>query len=231
MDAEQARALRAPFPPEDVDRKPQPYKKDSAKGRCPECEGWHGLPALHLDYVGHAAATDRLLSVDPSWSWEPVPNPASLGLPCAPGGMWIRLTVCGVTRLGYGDADGKTGGNAVKETIGDAIRNAGMRFGVGLDLWRREDKGRRQVEDEQSEAERPQVPPTPVDERPALKAEIARVGKAMGLSQESLAEQFAAHNGGLWISDGSQQQLSGFLAGLRQAAWQQEQQRKTGVAS
>jgi hypothetical protein len=45
------------------------------------------------------------------------------------------LTIAGVTRLGYGHADGKQGPDAVKETIGDALRNAGMRFGVGLDLW------------------------------------------------------------------------------------------------
>lgn len=49
--------------------------------------------------------------------------------------MWIKLTVLGMTRLGYGDADGKTGPSAMKERIGDALRNAGMRFGMALDLW------------------------------------------------------------------------------------------------
>jgi hypothetical protein len=53
--------------------------------------------------------------------------------------MWIRLTVCGVTRLGYGAADGKQGGDAVKEIIGDALRNAAMRFGAALDLWHKGD--------------------------------------------------------------------------------------------
>jgi hypothetical protein len=57
----------------------------------------------------------------------------------ADGGMWIRLTICGVTRLGYGDAQGKTGGNATKERIGDALRNAAMRFGAALDLWHKGD--------------------------------------------------------------------------------------------
>ena len=51
------------------------------------------------------------------------------------GGMWIKLTVCGITRLGYGDAESKTGPNATKERIGDALRNAAMRFGAALDLW------------------------------------------------------------------------------------------------
>jgi hypothetical protein len=90
---------------------------------------------VKLSYVGHAALTDRLLDADPSWTWEPVANPEALGLPIAPNGMWIRLTVCGVTRLGYGDAGAKKGGDAVKEIIGDALRNAAMRFGAALDLW------------------------------------------------------------------------------------------------
>ena len=55
------------------------------------------------------------------------------------GGMWIKLTVCGVTRLGYGDAQGKEGGNAIKEAIGDALRNAAMRFGAALELWHKGD--------------------------------------------------------------------------------------------
>lgn len=91
---------------------------------------------VKLAYVGHAALTDRLLEVDPSWAWEPLAYGPD-GLPAIDecGGLWIKLTVCGVTRLGYGDAQGKTGGNAMKERIGDALRNAAMRFGAALDLW------------------------------------------------------------------------------------------------
>lgn len=132
--------LRVPFEPNQISKLPKPYKKDSPKGNCKECGGYHGLPAVHLDYVGHAALTDRLLNADPAWTWEPV----AMGDDGQPkldkdGGMWIRLTVCGVTRLGYGDAQGKTGGNAVKERIGDALRNAAMRFGAALDLWHKGD--------------------------------------------------------------------------------------------
>jgi hypothetical protein len=132
-------ALRAPFPPNQISKLPKPFKKDAPKGKCPECGGYHGLPAVHLDYVGHAALTDRLLDVDPHWTWEPVADPASMGLPIAAGGMWIKLTVCGVSRYGFGHPDGKTGGDAVKETIGDALRNAAMRFGAALDLWHKGD--------------------------------------------------------------------------------------------
>jgi hypothetical protein len=81
-----------------------------------------------LAYVGHAALTDRLLDADLHWSWEPL-SMASNGLPMMDdlGGMWIKLTVCGVTRLGYGHAGAKIGG--------DALRNAAMRFGAALELW------------------------------------------------------------------------------------------------
>lgn len=91
---------------------------------------------IQLDFVGHGYITQRLLDVDPLWDWEPVAFD-QLGLPQLDefGGLWIRLTVCGMTRLGYGDAGGRRGPNAVKEAIGDALRNAGMRFGLALDLW------------------------------------------------------------------------------------------------
>lgn len=87
-----------------------------------------------LDYVGHAATTDRLLQVDPAWNWEPFATDAN-GLPAVDsrGNLWIRLTVCGVTRIGVGD------GKSHKELIGDAIRNAAMRFGVALDLWSKDE--------------------------------------------------------------------------------------------
>src|SRR5690606_27582824 len=125
---------------------------------------WHGLPAMHLDFVGHAAVTDRMLDVDPFWNWEPLACD-QYGLPLFDnnGGLWIRLTIAGVTRLGYGDAQGKRGGDAVKEAIGDAIRNAAMRFGVALDLWHKGDL-HPDTTDVQEEAE------APVDEDPAVRA-------------------------------------------------------------
>ncbi len=136
--------LRVPFAPNQISKLPKPYKKESPKGNCKECGGYHGLPAAHLDYVGHAALTDRLLDTDPEWFWEPAAFGEN-GLPCfdASGGLWIRLTVCGVTRLGYGHANNKGGfgdaGTREKEVIGDALRNAAMRFGAALDLWHKGD--------------------------------------------------------------------------------------------
>lgn len=140
--------LRLPFGPHEVSKKPVPLKwmTDEAREKkgavcftCPECGGWHHRKADHLDYVGHAALTNRLLECDLGWNWEPVAFTEDGTPKMQNGGMWIRLTVCGVTRLGFGDADGKQGGNAIKEVIGDALRNAAMRFGAALDLWHKGD--------------------------------------------------------------------------------------------
>lgn len=93
-----------------------------------------------LDYMGHADVTDALLAHDPLWNWEPLAF-TEKGLPAVihdkegwPRGLWITLTVHGHTRLGYGTCQpGKD--EAIKELIGDAIRNAAMRFGIALALW------------------------------------------------------------------------------------------------
>ena len=131
--------LRKPFEHNQISKLPKETRKQiderkansSASVNCKVCGGWHHKNAVHLDYVGHAALTDRLLDTDIEWSWKPLALTAE-GLPAFDrnNGLWIELTVCGVTRIGYGAADGKTGGDAVKEIIGDALRNAGMRFGA-----------------------------------------------------------------------------------------------------
>lgn len=104
--------------------------------------------------MGHAALTDRLLEVDPQWSWKPMAvNEHGLPIYDQFGGLWIWLTICGVTRPGYGFADGKSGGNAIKEAIGDALRNAGMRFGAALDLWHKGDLHEAEMEKGQQPTE------------------------------------------------------------------------------
>src|SRR6478736_2056448 len=97
VDIEKLKRLRDPFPQHQISKLPKPYKKDSPKGKCAECGAYHALPAVHLDYVGHAALTDRLLDVDPEWTWEPLAFDQK-GFPLLDenGGMWIKLTVCGV---------------------------------------------------------------------------------------------------------------------------------------
>lgn len=142
--------LREPFAAHHISKLPKPtkaqtdaVKADFKKGvRCKDCGSWHHPDVVHLDYVGHAALTDRLLDTDPMWSWEPVAFRDGLPAFDSTGGLWIRLTICGVTRLGYGHAAAKPGvdpGAREKEVIGDALRNAAMRFGAALDLWHKGD--------------------------------------------------------------------------------------------
>lgn len=145
-------ALREPFPAEQIGKlprvtckrcseSPQKVCADHRKERCSVCGGNLTTAHMHLDYVGHAAVTDRLLKVDPHWTWEPMAfdangAPAVTNVGVMPGekiGLWIKLTVLGTTRPGFG------GGSNMKEAIGDALRNAAMRFGVALDLWSKQD--------------------------------------------------------------------------------------------
>jgi len=143
--------LRAEFPPSQVGKLPRITCPDCSqsrgrvcsehrKGRCQECGNFITERHIHLDYVGHGAVTHRLLEVDPAWSWEPLAFD-DRGLPFmerdrngSPVSLWIRLTVCGVTRLGVGTCPAGQF-DAEKVLIGDALRNAAMRFGVALDLW------------------------------------------------------------------------------------------------
>ena len=159
-DIEQLAKLRVPFPAEQIGKLP--------KG------------GVTLDFVGHGYITARLLDVDPMWNWHPLACD-DLGLPQLDenGGLWIKLTVCGVTRLGYGDAGGRKGPNAIKEAIGDAIRNAGMRFGLALDLWCKGD---------------PDAPaPKSAYEIAVLKLKAVCARK--GLDQKAVADRFEADYG------------------------------------
>ena len=140
--------LRDPFPANQIGKlakgsKAQTQCDAKEKQNCNICGGWHHPKMIHLDYVGHAALTDRLLDADPKWYWEPLAFD-DRGLPAfdQSGGLWIKLTVCGVTRLGYGNAESsqfKEVGARDKEVIGDALRNAAMRFGAALELWHKGD--------------------------------------------------------------------------------------------
>lgn len=141
--------LRADFPDKLRSFKPiamckaEEYKQ-LPKGKCNVCGGYHATSKTnHLEYVGHAALTKRLLDTDIGWEWNPLALDAK-GLPLfdEKGGLWIKLTVCGMTRLGYGQAvDNQYAeiGSRTKELIGDALRNAGMRFGMALELWHKGD--------------------------------------------------------------------------------------------
>lgn len=102
--------------------------------------------AKKLDYVGHANLRDILCYADPLWTWQhggydanghrvPLIDRDGQG---RARGIWIDLTVYGVTKPGYGtvaaDVDAM---NAMKELIGDALRNAAQSFGIAVALWAR----------------------------------------------------------------------------------------------
>lgn len=103
--------LRAAFEPAQIGKLPATAKR-------PE-----------LDFVGHAAVTDRLNKWAPDTTWR-VLKWFAVGET-----VWIHgeMTVGGVTREEFGD------GSDLKEAMGNFIRRAAMRFGVALDLWSRQE--------------------------------------------------------------------------------------------
>lgn len=210
--SEQKVRLTDPFPQSAVGKLPKMTCRDCGdrktecakhrKKKCRECGNYLG-EHIHIDYVGHAHVTERLLQVDPNWTWEPLATNGD-GMPRFDnaGGLWIRLTVNGQTKIGYGDADGRQdSGLAVKIAIGDALRNAAMRFGVALDLWKKEtpelvgDVPVRQVErpKEQTEDEK----------KRELRGQIAAVARSRGRGIEETAADFHQWSRGTSITDAS----------------------------
>jgi hypothetical protein len=164
---EQWKALQEPFSEDAIEHRPQPIlsQKDDPEQGSDYCQQgrqvktkWGSKPvsadgffcgnrhrwSVHLTYVGHAGLTMRLNDVctPAGWDWEPVAVDEH-GFPMLwNGSLWIHLTVLGVRKKGVGDAEGRTGPSAIKETIGDAMRNAAMRFGIATYLWGKSDKAK-----------------------------------------------------------------------------------------
>lgn len=155
--------------------------KTHPKQWCDACRQTITTQHMHLDYVGHAVLTRRMLEIDSEWNWEPLAF-GDDGLPkvvfhSTPkdgefGVLWIRLTLGGVTRLGVGTAP-KGKQDLMKELIGDALRNAGLRFGLALDLWAKgdivEDDDAPPTEAKQASSPKPAAP---------VKAATTRTGAA-----------------------------------------------------
>jgi hypothetical protein len=218
---EQQAALRAPFPAEEIGKLPRLFchacRESQRKvcqehrwEKCTECGQKHSTGSFHLDYVGHAETTDRLLSVDPSWTWEPM-GTDERGMPIfdALGGLWLRLTVCGHSRIGYGFADGKKGGDAIKEAIGDGIRNAAMRFGVALDLWRKTDRVERQAGASQ------ETEPAAPTRRDLLRRQVMDAAAAVELgSVVAVRDDYTAWSQGAAISEADDDTLARYRDSL-----------------
>lgn len=188
IDAEALKLLRQKFPAENIGKLPKVFCWDCTQAakqkrgatcdkhgsaKCNECGNRLTTAHLHIDYVGHAEVTDRLLDADLEWNWRPMAfTPQGLPQFDEHGGLWMYLTVGGVERIGYGHADGKAGPNAIKEAIGDALRNSGMRFGVALDQWAKSDLHAKDDQDDD-------VPP-PAEDQPASSEQINSILIGLG---------------------------------------------------
>lgn len=143
-------------------------RQDHRKVDCAACGNWITSAHIHLDYVGHADVTDRLLEADPAWTWEPFALSEEDGTPLISRNgseltMWIRLTVCGVTRPGVGSV-APDSFDVAKQLIGDALRNAAMRFGIALDLWTKHEALDSTIALEDAPAAQSETPAPPVEE-------------------------------------------------------------------
>jgi hypothetical protein len=142
--------------------------KGAPSARCNVCGGYHpggGNPNTpHLEYVGHAEIMDRLDEVDPDWTYtvqRDIPetimlkwldtgaSPEAIAIlaeqypfKIVNGSITGTLTVLGRTVICVGDAQEKRGPNALKEMIGDLLRNGAMRLGIGRYLWSRSDRAK-----------------------------------------------------------------------------------------
>lgn len=164
MDKTMQTALMKDFTAEQMGHKPATWCRQcsevvrSRKGksctdhreiRCDKCKTKITEAHVCLDFVGHADVRARLCEVDPEWTWAPFEFPGTGSLVLNDGqpvGLWIHLTIGGVSKPGYGSCE-KGKSEAVKELIGDAIRNAGLSFGIAWKLWA---KGERSSNDSAS---------------------------------------------------------------------------------
>lgn len=144
---------------------------------------------VQLSYMGHAEVTLALIDVDPLWSWEPFALDASGGPLITHEGnrlvMWGRLTVHGKSIVGVGTCEARKG-DPEKELIGDFLRNAAMRFGIGTKLWSK------------AEAHSDPEPPSAPEPRPASSRASAELYKACRLLTDAAKDglrDFAKENG------------------------------------
>lgn len=193
-------ALAAPFKDDEIELLPKYTGKKGPDGKppkdsyqkCAECGGYHPFPCVHLSYVGHAGITMRLNEVVGPDGWDLRPLALTeQGTPrMSDGGMWAELTILGVTKLGFGDSQGKTGPNATKELIGDALRNVSMRFGIGTYLWSKSDKAKAELQRQGVDDDEPAAKPAAQEAAIGSDAKIIKAihGKknALGMSDDTL---------------------------------------------
>lgn len=194
--------LREPFTEDEIELLPKyvgPMKDVNGKKvpandrqRCDECGGFHAFPCVHLHYIGHAGITMRLNDVVGPMNWSLTPFAiAQNGAPLlSDGGAWFTLEILGIKKLCFGDAQGKTGPSAIKEIIGDAIRNGCMRFGIGTYLWSKSEKAKAiLIRGIQGDDDTPETPPGERLADESILEQIRALRTSLGVSDEKYAGQ------------------------------------------
>lgn len=121
-DAKLREALRKPFDPKQIGKLPRKTKTGSV---------------IYLDYVGHAAVVDRLNTVAPDWTLTLDRVVEADGHVLAAIGT---MTIGGKPMTEVGEPTGQnTYGQELQTALGNLIRRAAMRFGLGIDLWSKEE--------------------------------------------------------------------------------------------
>lgn len=195
LTAKDIEILSAPFDEKTIGVKVQSFSKDKTK-------------AMLICYLQHTDVYARLEQVDPAWSVI-VTDEKQMG-------EWfvvrVRMTIKGVSRENTGEGD------TPKSAVSDAFKRAAMLFGVGRYLYDSEqvwvayddqrDRFRVWEYADYRKALRPSQAPLPVAkagtagpitpkaDAPAtgpktigqLSTEIMKVGQAMGLGTEQIAE-------------------------------------------
>lgn len=129
--------LEKPFPREEIGWLPKP-KRGAAKGKCSVCGGWHGLPAMHVPFVGHAFVQRRLTEVFAE-AWQ-----FSVGEPRLESGIWIVHGMIEVVTDGQSivredvGTSPDEGPDAPKVAASDAFSRCCARLGIASYLWRGE---------------------------------------------------------------------------------------------
>lgn len=124
--------------------------------------------------MGHADTTKVIAEADIFWKWEPNKELAETfgdpvlvmdkDDPLYPRRLYINLTILGVTRPGIGTVALKKD-DPHKELVGDAIRNAAMRFGIAADLWSKAQISTGEDIDRNETADTAPKPPADPDEQ------------------------------------------------------------------
>lgn len=134
MDEKMAKALRTPFRREQL----MSFTRTWTDKRTGEIRQ-HEVPAVNIGTV-----IARISSVDPHWSWRPFALDEN-GLPAytcdkdgEPVGLWILLTIGGISMPGYGSYPRRNASirdpGFTATLVSQAIKHAARFFGVGLEL-------------------------------------------------------------------------------------------------